>query len=377
MEFLCWNHFSADLVAARTRWTPCRPHTGNRKSEERELVVAGQRLVWKVRRDILRNHAKLTMFFLPVLLTGIFLMSMIWPEPILGLLVFLPLGGTLTLISGLILWRVYSLRCSAIFDLNRGYSIGTPLHPFSRSHPNSADIQSVNTERPRNGKLTDIYAVQVISKWVRVQIVPKNSYGQNRHMFQNDASQWNREKREGMEVKGIQTYELNIVLKSGTRVNVIDHDDVTAIREEASTLSTFLTVPVWDDSERGFWRFLLTEKLSPKMFWLWTMRRAAPGAWLFLPGKLRGQFGTTPKDWQWELGYAHLLDYVEANGHTRISESDQSHDFFFGSYPLGKWAARQCAEIETLSANQKNRLEILAVSLGELKKKDTVKTASF
>ncbi len=331
------------------------------------MVVNDRRLVWKVRRAKLRNHAKLTSVFLPALLTGIFLMSMIWSNPVLGIFILFPIGAILALCSGLILWQVYSSRCDAIFDRERdhrkglggGYSIGTPLHPFSTAHRNSAEAQKAITGRPRSGNLNDIYAVQVISKLVNAQIAPESSYGKTRERrLVANADEWNTPVRSKMPTKNIQTYELNIVLKSGIRVNIIDHNDVAVIREEASTLATFLTVPVWDDSDRGFWRFLLSEKLSPKMFWLWTIRRAAPGAWLFLPGKVR--WGITAKDTQWELGYAYLMDYVEVKGHARVHESDQSDDYFFGPFPLGKWVARQRAEMETLSADQRNRLEMLA-----------------
>lgn len=370
--------FSTDPVAARTRWTPCRPHTGNLKSDERTLVVINdRRLVWKVRREKLRNHAKLTSVFLPGLLTGIFLMSMIWSNPVLGIFILFPIGAILALCSGLILWQVYSSRCDAIFDRERdhrkglggGYSIGTPLHPFSTAHRNSAEAQKAITGRPRSGNLNDIYAVQVISKLVKVQIADESSYGKFRKqrlvgLVENDPSERNLPVRSRMPTKDIQTYELNIVLKSGIRVNIIDHSDAAVIREEASTLATFLTVPVWDDSDRGVWRFLLSEKFSPKMFfkmfWLWTIKRGAPGAWHFLPGQWKGRWGITTKDEQWELGYAYLLDYVEVKGHARIHESYQSDDYFFGPFPLGEWVARQRAEIETLSADQRKRLEMLA-----------------
>ena len=42
------------------------------------------------------------------------------------------------------------------------------------------------------------------------------------------------------------SYELNLVLKDGTRVNVIDHGSISKMREDAFQLSQFLGVPVWD-----------------------------------------------------------------------------------------------------------------------------------
>ncbi len=42
------------------------------------------------------------------------------------------------------------------------------------------------------------------------------------------------------------SYEMNLVLKNGDRVNVVDHGDDDQIREDANKLSLFLKKPVWD-----------------------------------------------------------------------------------------------------------------------------------
>jgi hypothetical protein len=42
------------------------------------------------------------------------------------------------------------------------------------------------------------------------------------------------------------SYELNLVLKDGNRINVIDHGNLKRLREDAQTLSRFLGKPVWD-----------------------------------------------------------------------------------------------------------------------------------
>ncbi|WP_298867008.1 hypothetical protein [uncultured Gimesia sp.] len=42
------------------------------------------------------------------------------------------------------------------------------------------------------------------------------------------------------------SYEMNLVSQDGVRTNVIDHGNLEKIREDASTLSEFLEVPVWD-----------------------------------------------------------------------------------------------------------------------------------
>ncbi len=42
------------------------------------------------------------------------------------------------------------------------------------------------------------------------------------------------------------SYELNLVLKNGKRINVVDHADLRAIRDDAKRLADFISVPVWD-----------------------------------------------------------------------------------------------------------------------------------
>lgn len=42
------------------------------------------------------------------------------------------------------------------------------------------------------------------------------------------------------------SYELNLVLRDGTRLNVIDHGNLKALREDAAQLGAFLGKPVWD-----------------------------------------------------------------------------------------------------------------------------------
>jgi len=42
------------------------------------------------------------------------------------------------------------------------------------------------------------------------------------------------------------SYEMNLVSRDGVRTNVVDHGKLDKIHEDASTLSEFLDVPVWD-----------------------------------------------------------------------------------------------------------------------------------
>jgi len=42
------------------------------------------------------------------------------------------------------------------------------------------------------------------------------------------------------------SYELNLVLDDGSRVNVVDHGNIEKLRADAGSLAAFLEVPVWD-----------------------------------------------------------------------------------------------------------------------------------
>jgi hypothetical protein len=64
--------------------------------------------------------------------------------------------------------------------------------------------------------LKDIHALQIISEYVRSD---KSSY---------------------------YSYELNLVLENGNRINVVDHGRLIRLREDVEKLSEFLNKPIWD-----------------------------------------------------------------------------------------------------------------------------------
>ncbi len=66
--------------------------------------------------------------------------------------------------------------------------------------------------------LSEIYALQLIKEFVRSD---KISY---------------------------YSYELNLVLRNGTRVNIVDHGNGRILKEDAQQLSSFLGKPLWDVS---------------------------------------------------------------------------------------------------------------------------------
>lgn len=53
----------------------------------------------------------------------------------------------------------------------------------------------------------------------------------------------------GHDTSSYLSYELNLILKDGTRVNVVDHGNRTSIVEDSKVLSRFLDVPLWNGIE--------------------------------------------------------------------------------------------------------------------------------
>lgn len=45
------------------------------------------------------------------------------------------------------------------------------------------------------------------------------------------------------------SFELNLVFKDGSRMNVVDHGDFFQLRQDAKALSEFLGVPIWNPSD--------------------------------------------------------------------------------------------------------------------------------
>ena len=139
------------------------------------------------------------------------------------------LGGGLLII--LIFWFSYRRA----FDLDLGFYWST----FSRMGPCPAVVvgnpSEVRPRTPRCGRIADIHSLQILSEKVQTP-----------------------QQRKGLpDLSGkpppvaFLSYELNLVLKNGVRVNVVDHGDLESLRSDARELSSFLGIPVWDST--GEW----------------------------------------------------------------------------------------------------------------------------
>lgn len=105
----------------------------------------------------------------------------------------------------------YSGTTPIVFDKGIGY--------YWRGRKSPQDVLEVSSLK-KCARLDQIHAIQLVSEWVRGS---KTSY---------------------------YSYELNLVLEDASRMTVIDHGNLSKLREDARKLADFLGKPVWDSIDR-------------------------------------------------------------------------------------------------------------------------------
>ncbi len=195
-----------DPLASQVEWTPAR--RGGTNFRTHKLRTAGPSRV-EFRPAIGAIIFYLLFFFIGLGVSAALAASWFTGatafEP--GLLVPLLLGLVFMTIGG---YLFYSGTAPIVFEKGRG------VFWKGRKGPDEA-IDSRKTGA--FVRLDDVYALQLIAEYIS----GKNSY---------------------------YSYELNLVLKDGKRISVIDHGNLNRIREDARTLSLFLGKPLWDATNR-------------------------------------------------------------------------------------------------------------------------------
>ena len=196
--------FERDPIADQTKWSPLVSGGANFKT--RELVqTQPDRLSFKA-----TGSSKLfTAFFVGLSLVTV-LGGLAVEEGSILLII-----GSIFLIASIFLFR-HSTQ-PIVFDQTLGLHWKGTLHPRD-----SAESASGAT------RFFDIHAIQIISELVR------------------SSSSSSTSSRSRRETRYYYSYELNLVLKDGSRVNVIDHGDRQAVRADAAQVGAFIGVPVWD-----------------------------------------------------------------------------------------------------------------------------------
>lgn len=191
-----------DPLAKQTNWSPlsqggssvCPQKLSQIDSERVEYKVT----IWGWLPQLFFSGFGVILFFLGILVT-IVRWELIWD--MIGMTLF-----GLAFAAGFGYW-LYDSAKPVVFDRRQG------LFWKCYSTPTEFSSDSDNCAR-----LEDIAALQILKKHFRAS---------NHGRFQ-------------------ESYELNLVLKNGHRINVNDHGLLNKIREDAEQLSFFLDVPVWD-----------------------------------------------------------------------------------------------------------------------------------
>lgn len=190
-----------DPIAVQTDWTRACP--GGTNFRTFKLVQVNPD------RIKFRTTFGAVLFALIFLLVGLGLIVLIIWESYLSaftteLMVGVGLGLVFAGVGGYLLYRQ---MLPIVFDKRIGL--------FWKKHkPNGTAIPDGETEDCV--RLNFIHALQIVAEFIS---------GKNANYY---------------------SYELNLVLKNGKRINVIDHNNKRKIETEAKVLSEFLEVPVWD-----------------------------------------------------------------------------------------------------------------------------------
>jgi len=193
-----------DPVAIKTRWTPVK--SGGSNFCTRKLkAIESHRIEFRATFGAIIFYS---VFFVAGIVTTVVIVTinlgketMVFNAetffPVLVGLVFAVVGLTMLIVG----------TTPIVFDRLNGYFWRGRKQP-SYTPEASAKANSV--------ELGKIHALQIISEYCRGD---KSSY---------------------------YSYELNLVLRDGERINVVDHGNKRRLQNDAQTLANFLGVPVWD-----------------------------------------------------------------------------------------------------------------------------------
>ena len=193
-----------DPIAMQTQWTPAKGGGASFRTHKLEQIdmnilvfkaSAGAMLFYSI--FMIMGITAMVVFPLASSQSGGFDFNIELIMPCLIGMVFVVIGGGL----------FYFGTKPIVFDKYKGY--------FCKGRRVPDQVYSGISTKDFT-RLSNIHALQLISEYCRGN---KSSY---------------------------YSYELNLILKDGKRINVVDHGNPEKLREDAQTLSGFLGVPVWD-----------------------------------------------------------------------------------------------------------------------------------
>lgn len=194
-----------DPLAEETEWTPLV--AGGRSFRTNHLVVQSPtRFVFRPSFGTLAVATILVLFGLALAAAGYFVEDIITEPGEFDPRLAAYLLGAMFVLAGAFTW--YSLSMPIVFD--RGFNAyWRGRLPSGQSVPDATRVRDFTP-------LQEIHALQILAEWVPDQYYDTYSY------------------------------ELNLVLRDGRRVNVVDHGDLDDLRSDAAELSRLLVLPLWD-----------------------------------------------------------------------------------------------------------------------------------
>lgn len=197
-----------DEVAMKTEWSPLKG--GGSNFQTHKLVEINYNR-FEFKSTLGAKIFSLIFLTVGIAMPVIFGMNMIQTRADLftsDFLFILLFGLIFTAVGG---WMFYSFAKPVIFDKTMGlYWKGWK----------SPERYLVKTEEKNSIRISKIHAIQIIPELVR------------------------------SDNKSYVSYELNLVLRDGSRMNVVDHGNPLKLRDDSEKLAEFLDVPVWDVSMR-------------------------------------------------------------------------------------------------------------------------------
>jgi len=194
-----------DPVAARTEWGPAKGG-GIKFRTHRLAEAAASRMEFRATRRALLFHGVFIAIGLAIAVGSVVGSAVTQTEGLETLAVIVSISLGLLFIGGGCS-MLYSGTTPVVFDKRRGDYWKGRVAPYETGS---------RLELEEHAKLDRIYALQLISERCRSR---SSSYD---------------------------SYELNLVLDDGARMNVIDHADLEQMRRDAEVLAAFLGRPVWD-----------------------------------------------------------------------------------------------------------------------------------
>ena len=194
----------ADPVADGTEWGPAKRGGSNFRTHKL-VYFGGQRVEFK-------GSVGGIIFGLIFLLAGV--------GAIVGFSIFMSTSenlefempmiipyifGTIFMLVGFFIYRF--MTAPIVFDKDQGF--------FWKGRKNPREVFNIDSIKV-HAELEQIHAIQILSEYCHTD---KSHY---------------------------YSYELNLILKDSSRINVIDHGNLNKLREDANILAEFLGVPVWD-----------------------------------------------------------------------------------------------------------------------------------